>query len=83
MIIALPQDGAGGFLGGVHLEFIWLCRVGLPEDWVGGDNTDECVDGCGTSVGPNELDPLFEEASQWVGYLCESWYEGVLIAQDS
>jgi len=79
----LPKDGASGFLGGVHLEFIWPCRVRLPEDWVGGDDIDECVDGRGTFIGPNEFGILLEEASQWVGYLCESWYEGVLIAQDS
>ena len=63
LIIVLPKDGTSGFLGGIHLELIGFGRVRLPKDWIGGDDGDECVDGLGALVGPNELCTFLEEAS--------------------
>jgi len=79
----LPEDGASGFLGGIHFELVWSCRVRLPEDQVGGDDANKCVNSRGTLIGPDEFDAFLEEAGQWVGYLCKSWYKGALVAQDS
>ena len=61
LVVMLPEDGAGGFLGGVHFEFIRPSGVGLPEDQVRGNDVNEGVNCRGALISPDEVDSFLEK----------------------